>query len=454
LAWREMATLGVAWLEGQIAADAESLLREEVEVDRFLAGDLPAPTPNTLRDAVRRLYWTGKKDIPDLMEALHATINRYPQGWQVLGEAALVQLIWERLATGAFRFTEPEADTLVRTVDRMLRGRVLLDVQKLKAYMFLLARMEGNLDKLTALLREIRETSDIIEATWLDFTEERIAQPRPASAAEAGKVPLLLARLDPAPLNRYLVEGLPRGEPREYSQAYRELMAILEFYVVSAALQDSPDEMFQRLQSGPYDLTGLSPEALLQALTALTQRRERLLERKINICTYVLGHRLAGRQPLLAKPEAAFLKEKNAFLKTEALPAELHKGQLAGAWGVELGKMRNELYLHLSDLLREERTESFAGRIGQIIARLEEERAATLASFRRGELNRLTAFYLLRRFQKDQAELSGADLGRFLKQYQPETLSQLQARFAPEVVAEVDRKLENILSGYRAALLS
>ena len=69
-------------------------------------------------------------------------------------------------------------------------------------------------------------------------------------------------------------------------------------------------------------------------------------------------------------------------------------------------------------------------------------------------MNRLTAFYLLRRFQKDQAELSGADLGRFLKQYQPETLAQLRTRFAAEVVAEVDRKLENILSGYRAALLS
>jgi hypothetical protein len=454
LAWREMVTLGVAWIEAQIEAEAERLLMEEVEVDRFLTGDLPAPTPNTLRGAIRRLYRSGQKNIPDLMGALHATINNYPQGWQVLGEAALVELIWERLATGVFRFTEPEADALVRTVDRMLRGRVLLDVQKLKAYMFLLGRMEGNLDKLTALLREIRETSDIIEAAWLDFTEERIAQPRPAGAAEAGQVPLLLARLDPAPLNRYLAEGLPRGEPREYTQAYGELITILQFYVVSAAPQDSPEEMFQRLQSGPYDLRGLSPEALLQALTTLYQKRDRLLERKISICTYVLGHRLAGSQPLLAHHEAAFLKEKNAFLKTEALPAELHKGQLASAWGVELGKMRNELYLHLSDLLREERTESFAARIGQIIARLEEERAATLASFRRGELNRLTAFYLLRRFQKDQADLSGADLGRFLKQYQPETLSQLRTRLAPEVVAEVDRKLEDILSGYRAALLS
>jgi hypothetical protein len=455
VAWREISTLGVAWIKALIQAEAERLLMEELEVDRFFKGDLPSPTPNTLRRAVRRLHRSGKKNIPDLMETLQAAINNYPQGWQALGEAALVQLIWERLASGAFRFTEPDADNLLRAVDRLLRARLLLDVQKLKAYMFLLARMEGNLDKLTALLREIRETSDIIEAAWLDFTEGRILQPRPAgAAAEPGKVPLLLARLDPAPLNRYLTEGLPRGEPREYTQAYWELITILQFYVVTAGPEEPVGEMFRRLQSGPYNLSGLSSEALLQALKTLSQKRDRLLPRKISICTYVLGHRLAGTQPHLAQNETAFLKEKNAFLKVETLPAELHKGQLAGAWEVELGKIRNELYLQISDLLKEERTESFATRIGQIIERLEEERAATLAAFQKGEFNRLTACYILRRFQKDQAELSGADLGRFLQQYQPETLSQLRTRYAAEVAAEVDRQLENILSEYRAALLS
>jgi hypothetical protein len=455
VAWREMATLGIAWIKAQIEAEAERLLMEELEVDRFFDKDLPSPTPNTLRCAIRRLHRSGQKNIPDLMETLQAAVNHYPQGWQALGEAALVQLIWERLASGAFRFTEPDADNLPRAVDRLLRARLLLDVKKLKAYMFLLARMEGNLDKLTALLREIRETSDIIEAAWLDFTEGRIIQPRAASAAaEPGKVPLLLERLDPSPLNRYLTKGLPRGEPRDYAQAYWELFTILQFYVVTAAPEDPPEEMFRRLQLGPYDLSNLSPEALLQALETLSQKRDHLLPRKISICTYVLGHRLAGSQPRLAQNEAAFLKEKSTFLKVEALPDEIHKGQLAGAWEVELGKIRNELYLQISDLLKEERTESFATRIGQIIERLEEERAATLASFQKGEFNRLTAGYILRRFQKDQTELSGADLNRFLKQYQPETLSQLRSRYAAEVAAEVDQKLENILSEYRAALLS
>jgi hypothetical protein len=411
LTWREMPTSGIAWIRAQIEAEAEHLLLDELEVDRFLNGDLPSPSPNTLCRAVRRLYAAGKKSFPDLMEALHTAMKAYPQGWQ--------------------------------------------DVHKLKAYMFLLARMEGNLDKLTALLREIRETSDIIEAAWLDFTKERIAQPRSpnAVASEASKVPLLLARLNPDQLNRYLEEGMPRGEPREYTLAYWELITILEFYVVSAAPQDSPQEIFRRVQSSCYDLSGLSQKSLFKTVKALYQQRDRLLPRKISICTYILGHRLAGTQPQLDQNEAAFLKEKKAFLKAEALPDELHKGQLAGNWGVELGKVRNELYLQISDLLAEERTDSFASRIGQIIERLEEEYAATLAAFQKGELNRLTALYIFRRFQKDQGELSGADLGRFLKRQQPETLAQLRSRYAPMVVAEVDRHMEMILSKYRGVLL-
>jgi hypothetical protein len=223
--------------------------------------------------------------------------------------------------------------------------------------------------------------------------------------------------------------------------------------VVSAAPQDSLEKTFRRLQSGCYDLTGLSQQSLFKALKVLYQQRDSLLPRKISICTYVLSHRLASTQPHLAQNEAAFLEEKNAFLKRETLPVELHKGQLAGNWEVELGKVRNELYLQISDLLEEERNESFAGRIGQIIARLEEEYAATLAAFQKGELNRLTAFYIFRRFQKDQSELSGTDLGRFLRRHQPETLDQLRSRYAPTVAVQVDRQMEKILSRYQRDLV-
>lgn len=457
LAWREMQTLQPAWLKAQIQVAAERLLREEREVERFEQGDLPGPTPLTLRRATRHFYWAGVRTLPDLLDTLGTLLSRYLQGRQGLTEATVRRFIWERLRPGAFWKTEAKADPLVKSIDRLLRARFALDVPKLKAYMFLLARMEGNLDKLTALLREIRETSDIIEAAWLAFTEERVAQSRGLVelAAPEEHIPLLASRLpDKERLNRYLTDGLPRGEPREYAQAYGELITLLQFYVVTASPQDPPEEILHRLESAPYELGGLSREALLSALKHQAQHREGLLPGKITICTYILAHRLSAANPRLAQSAAAFLQQKSAFLKEEVLRTQLSTGQLAGDRGLELAKVKNELYLQISDLLKEERTESFARRIGQIIDRLEEERQATLASFQRGRLDRKTAFYILRRWQKDQPRVTAADLGRFLRQYQPETLARLRARLAPPVVAEVDQRLKDMLAHYQAALMS
>lgn len=455
LAWREMRTLRPTWLKALIQAAAERLLLAQMEVERFFQGTLPGPTPGTLRRAVRHLFWKGERSREVLLEKLGAKVAGYPEGRRMLGEAARAQLIWSRLMSRAFLTPEPEAEDLTHSLDGLLRARVALDLPKLRAYLFILARMEGDLDKLTALLREIRETADVIEAAWLAFTEERLTQDRASGegAAAAGLVPLLASRLpDKERFSGYLKEGLPRGEPRDYTQAFWELMTILQFYVVTAGPQDSPEEMRARLEAGPYDLGGLDSQALLAALRSQAARRERLLPQKISICTYVLGSLLAGAHPSLGEREAEFLREKGAFLKTESLSQEFHKGDLAGARGVELGRLRNELYLRISDLLKEDRTESFARRIGQILERLEEERAATLQSFQRGELNRRTAFYILRRFQKDQPQVTPEDLGRFLRQYQPEKLAGLRERLAPEVAAEVDKQLEHILAGYRQAL--
>ncbi len=119
---------------------------------------------------------------------------------------------------------------------------------------------------------------------------------------------------------------------------------------------------------------------------------------------------------------------------------------------MELAQLRNELYTRIADLLTDERTESFTRRIGQIIDRLEEERRDTLAALRRGELNRLTAFYILRQYQKDQEIVPPADRCRFLRRYQPEVLAELRARLAPEVRAAVDRELDSIVTSYQAAL--
>ncbi len=65
---------------------------------------------------------------------------------------------------------------LTAFLDRLLERHLILDRERLLRNLFLLAKMEGNLDTLTGLLREIRETSDVIEAAWLRFTEERILE--------------------------------------------------------------------------------------------------------------------------------------------------------------------------------------------------------------------------------------------------------------------------------------
>ena len=70
LAWREMSTLRRAWMEAQISAEAECLFRDELEVDRFLKGDLPFPSANTVRRAVGRFYWSGQKNLPELKRSI------------------------------------------------------------------------------------------------------------------------------------------------------------------------------------------------------------------------------------------------------------------------------------------------------------------------------------------------------------------------------------------------
>jgi hypothetical protein len=453
LSWREMHTWQADLLRACLQAALEQLGREEQEVERLRRGNAPLVTPRLLRQAVRGLFWAGQRRVPDILENLEAMLAQCPDGQEWLNRLALRDYLWQLLEGGVFQKRQADAGPLTKALNHLLRAHHAHDVQKLKGYMYLLARMEGDLDRLTALLREIRETSDVIEAAWLAFTEERAAQKPEVAAAPGAPLPLSASQLgDHERFNRYLVDGLPRGEPRNYSQAYWELMTILEFYVVTAAPDESPETMYQRFVADNYDLTGLDSEAVQHALRHQAQHRQRLLPRKISICTEVLAHRLAKGNPDLARSAADFLRQKGSLLKDEGLAAELAKGRLAASRGVDLAKIKNELYAGIADLLTDERTESFTRRIGQIIDRLEEERRDTLAALKRGELNRLTAFYILRQFQKDQERVPPADLMRFLRRYQPEALAGLRAGLAPEVRAAADREVETIMSSYQSAL--
>lgn len=455
LSWLEMHAWQAEALRAFIQAAAEQHVREEQEVERLRRGDVPLVTSRLLRQAVRNLFWSGHRRAPEILDNLEALLSTCAEGQEWLGYLALRDHLWQILDSGTFLKNEAGAAPLTKILNQALRSHYAHDVQKLKAYMYLLARMEGDLDRLTALLREIRETSDIIEAAWLAFTEERAAQKPEAVAAltPGAPIPLLASQLeDRERFNRYLYDGLPRGEPRDYSQAYWELITILQFYAVSAAPEESVDDLYRRLEGDNYDLRGLSPEAVKHALGQQVQHRQRLQPRKISICTEVLAHRLAKANPDLAYSAAAFLRQKSNFLKEGSEAEELAKSRIAAARGVELAKIKNELYARIADLLTDERTESFTRRIGQIIDRLEEERRDTLNALKRGELNRLTAFYMLRQYQKDQERVPPADLCRFLRKYQPEVLAGLRTRLAPEVRAAVDGELDRIMISYQAAL--
>ena len=455
LAWREMHTWQGEVLRAFIQVAVEQRFKEGQEVERLRQGDVPLVTSRLLRQAVRSLFWSGHRRADEILDSLEAIVAQCPEGQEWLSHLALRDHLWQILDTGTFLKSEADAKALTKILNQGARAHYAHDVQKLKAYMYLLARMEGDLDRLTALLREIRETSDIIEAAWLAFTEERAAQkPEALAAPTAGApLPLLASQLeDQERFNRYLYDGLPRGEPREYSQAYWELITILQFYAVTAPPEESPEDMFLRFEADNYDLEGLSTEALKHALSNQAQHRQRLLPRKISICTEVLAHRLAKANPDLAQSAAAFLRHKGDFLKEGVQAAEQEKGQIAANRGVELAKIKNEIYARIADLLLDERTESFTRRIGQIIDRLEEERRDTLAALRRGDLNRLTACYIFRQYQKDQEQVLPADLCRFLRRYQPEVLADLRTRLAPEVRAAVDRELDSIMTSYQAAL--
>ena len=455
LTWREMGGARAGWLKAVMQAMAEQLVREEAEVNLFRQGKLSRPTLGTLRAAVRHEYWRGQRQLPDLVENLSLWLEQAPEGRQALGQAALRDIFWERLSKLAFLKTEPEAGPLIKALDQALRARFTHDLVKLKGYLFLLARLEGNLDKLTALLREIRETSDIIEAAWLSFTQERMGPSLGVSGSPSpgASLPLLATGLpDKERFNRYLRDGLPRGESQEYTQAYREFITLLQFYVVTAGPEEAAADLLGRLTSDSYDLSGLNREDVLKALNRELTRRQQLLDRKISICTQVLAQRLACQQPRWHASVAAFWQTKGSFFREERGIAEQQKGQVAANRGVELGKVKNELYQKIADFLREERTASFARRLEQILARLEEERQETLAAFRRGELNRWTAFYILRQYQKDQTRVTATDLGRFLRRHQPEALARLGEELAPEAAAAVARHWREVMAEYEKVL--
>jgi hypothetical protein len=344
---------------------------------------------------------------------------------------------------------------LEKSLEGLLERHKTLDRERLLHYLFLLAKMEGNLDTLTALLREIRETSDIIEAAWLRFTEERLVEgpgSKLAPSIPAG-VPILASRLkEKEPVNRGLNEGVSRREKKNVASAVAELLNIIRFHIL-LSMERHPDRdngaqsVLEDIQRAGYDFSGIDEEALKRAVEREWGRRERLEGRKIWIYTTVTARRLAAQHAGLHEAEREFYKIRLDVLKEDSGDDGPHQG-VAGRRGVALGQVKEEMYRQLSDLLEPERIATFQNRIRQIVAQLDQKREEIYRGWLEGDINRRTVFYVLRQCQKDERGPTWSDFERFLRDHWLLPLAELRASQRPDR----DERIRNLDDRFRALL--
>jgi hypothetical protein len=351
----------------------------------------------------------------------------------------------------AFLKTMPELRSFL---DNLLEKHQTMDRERLLHYLFLLAKMEGNLDTLTALLREIRETSDIIEAAWLRFTEERI-QESPAPKSLPGTtlgIPLLVSHLkDKDAVNVCLRDGISRREKKSVAAAASELINFIRYHVLLLSsgkpAADGVDEVVREIRDAGYDLTGIADDALRAAVGKEWKRRAPLADQKIWIYTMVTARRLAAQHAELQEAERTFYKSRLEMLK-EGAGRDPQLEEIASRRGAALGQIKEEMYRQLSDLLESERIASFQKRIRQIVQQLDEKREEIYAGWRQGRIDRRTMFYLLRQYQKSDREPTWDELKRFLADHWFAPLAELRGSMRPdreERIQDLDERLRSLL---------
>jgi hypothetical protein len=361
-------------------------------------------------------------------------------------------------------------------LDRLLDRYQPADRDRLLHYLFLVAKMEGNLDGLTALLREIRETSDIIEAAWLRFTEERVQEgpaPRQIPGATVGISLLASCLKDKEAVNRGLRDGMGRGEKRQNLAAYRELLQVVRYHVL---IQDdeggSLEEVLSDIRRSGYDLTGIDEAALALAVEREWKRREHLRDQKIWIYASVTARLLAAQHTELQEADRAFQKVRMEILKdadgsssgrsrasARSMPA-VESGEagdratggglaeIMSRRGVALGQIKEEMYRRLSDLLEAERLATFHKRIRQIVEELDRKRVEIQEGWYRGQIDERAVFYLLRQHQKGEGEPSWDDFWQFLVDHGLNPLDELKASRRPDR----QQRLQELDGRFRALL--
>lgn len=423
---------------------------------------LPASSLKTLFRVMLWHRWDG----PDLDQMVRELFKNHPVLVDRVLEAFLCEVIRVRryrrlkrhreaagldIACGADRCLSDAFPALSAALDRRLEESRPMDRERLLHYLFLLARMEGNLESLTALLREIRETSDVIEAAWLRFTQERLWEAplvKPVPGVGLG-IPLLAAGLkDREPLNQALREGISRKAQRNLASAYNELIQLIRFQVLQQQeTGGGVDRVMQGLLDSGYDLSPLDEAALRSAVQREWDRRSRYQDQKIWIFAMATARRAASQLREVQEADRDFQTIRLDLLK-EGREGREPYADILGRRGVALGQIKEQMYRQLSDLLEKERIASFQKRIRQIVDQLDERREEIHRAWAEGEINRRTVFYALRQFQKREGEPGWDDFQRFLRDHWFHPLAQLRDSRRPdreERMAELDRRFHSLL---------
>ena len=406
-------------------------------------------TPASVRLLVRQLLRSGENQ-EEIQRRLGELLNKHPDSRRELLHDALCPAFLEH----QFKLLRRPHQHSVRPVKEdslwaafpelksyfasLIERHAPRDREKLLHYLFILAKMEGNIETLTALLREIRETSDVIEAAWLRFTEELITEgpaPRNLPGSTMG-IPLLVCRIsEKDAVNRALRDGLSRREKHQIASAVKELLNFVRYHILVYLQQPPQDDpiaaVFGSLREAGYDLSGIDEEALRTAVAQEWSRHEQLPHQKIWIYTTATARYLAAQHAELQEVDREFHKIRLDLLK-EGSSDNGHAQEIASRRGVALGQIKEDLYRRLSGLLEAERIATFQKRISQIVAQLDQKREEIHEGWLHGEINRRTIFYLLRHYQKRDEEATWEDFQWFLRDHWFAPLAELRSSQRPD----------------------
>jgi hypothetical protein len=262
-------------------------------------------------------------------------------------------------------------------------------------------------------------------------------------------IQLLASRAkDKGAVNRGLRDGVSRKEKRNIAAAVNELVNFIRFHVLLNFERNSNlQNTIREFQNAGYDLSGIDQHDLELAIGRQWERREQLAEQKIWIYTTVTARRLAAQDQELLAAEREFYEIRSDILKGDS--GHHHKyHEIASRRGVALGRIKEEMYRQLSDLLERERIATFQSRIGHIVDQLDAKRGEIYSSWLTGIINRRTVFYLLRQWQKEERNPSWDDFQAFLRDHWFVPLADLRASDRPdrnERIQELDHRFQAIL---------